>query len=224
MEAGLYGHAAVSKKPYRSSVMRSNEIYQGRVLRWWSSLIAEMAGMGLFKKMLVEALPFVARSPEMQVDWLVGEIRKGVLSDREIAPYIHLLVAEYVGKRERGECTDDLQEIFARLPREIIVAMVRCVEIYDIPDLLGLIRELTVDDAILLLKKEPPPYEKRSLFLLDRIFQAVNSCGDHLLERAARKMAKDGDAPGHFASAYERFREILIDEKILALLYPQAKV
>ncbi len=183
-----------------------------------------MAVIGLFKKMLVEALPFVARSPEMQVDWLIGEFRNGVLSDREIAPYVHLLVSEYVGRKERGECTDDLREIFAHLSREIVVAMVRCVEIYDIPDLLELIRVLTVEDAILLLKKEPPPYEKKSLFLLDRVFQAVNGCGDHLLERAARKMVSDGDAPDHFASAYERFQEILIDEKILTLLYPQAKV
>lgn len=183
-----------------------------------------MAVIELLRKMLVEALPFVARSPELQVEWLVGEFQKGVLSDREIAPYVHLLVSEYVAKKERGECTDELREVFGRLPREIVVAMVRCVEIYDIPDLLELIQTLTVEDAILLLKKEPPPYEKKSLLLLDRVFQAVNGCGDHLLERAARKMADDGDAPGHFASAYERFREILIDEKILTLLYPQAKV
>ena len=78
--------------------------------------------MGLLKKMLVEALPFVARSPEMQVDWLVGEFRKGVLSDREIAPYVHLLVSEYVGKKERGERTDALQRIFGHLYREFIVA------------------------------------------------------------------------------------------------------
>jgi hypothetical protein len=37
-------------------------------------------------------------------------------------------------------------------------------------------------------------------------------------------MAENGDAPAHFASAYERFQEILIDEKILTSLYPQAQV
>lgn len=183
-----------------------------------------MTVAGLIKKMLAEALPFVARSPELQMAWLVGEFRKGVLGDRELAPYIHLLVSGYVGRRERGEGDEELHEIFARLPREVIVAMVRCVEIYDVPDLLELVKELTVEDAIFVLKKAPPPYEKKSLLLLDRIFQAVNGCGDHLLERAAQKMAGDGDAPGHFSGAYERFREILIDEKILISLYPHAKI
>lgn len=182
-----------------------------------------MAFAGLIKKVLAEALPFVARSPEMQVAWLVGEFRKGALSDRELAPYLHLLVSEHVARGERGEEVDDLRELFATLPREIVAAMIRSVEIYDIPGLLELVRGLTVEDAVLLLKKVPPPYEKKSLFLLDRVFQAVNGCGDHLLDRAARKMELDGDAPGHFASAYERFREILVDEKILTLLYPQAK-
>lgn len=182
-----------------------------------------MTFAGKIKKVLAEALPFVARSQEMQVAWLIGEFRKGILSDRELAPYLHLLVSEHVGRSERGEDADDLRALFADLPREIVVAMVRCVEIYDIPGLLELIRELTVEDAVLLLKKVPPPYEKKSLFLLDRVFQAVNGCGDHLLERAARKMEHDGDAPEHFASAYKRFREILIDEQILTLLYPQSK-
>lgn len=183
-----------------------------------------MAVFGLIKKMMAEALPFVARSPELQVDWLVGEFRKGVLNDSEIAPYLHLLVSGYVARKERGEDVEEWREIFARLSREVVVAMIRCAAIYDVPDLLALVRELTVEDAVLVLKKVPPPYEKRSLFLLDRVFQAVNGCGDHLLERAGEKMAQDGDAPPHFASAYERFQEILVDEKILTLLYPQAKV
>ena len=166
----------------------------------------------------------MARRPELQVAWLVGEFRKGVLTDRELSPYIHLLVSEYVGRRERGEGGEELREIFAHLPREIVVAMLRCVEIYDVSDLLELVRGVTIDDAIVVLQKVPPPYEKKSLLLLDRVFQSVNSCGDQLLERAAAKMAADGDAPEHFSGAYERFREILLDEKILMSLYPQAKV
>lgn len=183
-----------------------------------------MTAIGLIKKIVAEALPFVARSPERQVDWLVAEFRKGKLTDRELAPYMHLLVSEYVGRKERGEGAEEFQEIFGRLPREITVAMIRCVEIYDVPDLLELIRDLTVEDAVLVLRKVPPPYEKKSLLLLDRVFQAVNGCSDHLLERAARKMDLEGDAPAHFPTAYKRFQEILIDEKILASLYPQAKV
>ena len=183
-----------------------------------------MTVIGLLKNIMAEALPFVARSPERQVEWLVAELRKGVLTDKEIAPYMHLLVSEYVARKERGEGADEWQEIFARLPREIAVAMIRCVEIYDVPGLLELIKELTVEDAVLVLRKVPPPYEKKSLLLLDRVFQAVNSCGDHLLERAAQKMALEGEAPAHFPGAYKRFQEILIDEKILTALYPQAKL
>ena len=166
----------------------------------------------------------MARSPELQVAWLIDEFRKGVLDDRELAPYLHLLVSDYVGRRERGEGVEEWHEIFGSLPRNVVVSMVQCVEIYDVPDLLELIRLLTIEDAVLLLKKVPPPYEKKSLLLLDRVFQAVNGCGDHLLERAAQKMTRDGDAPEHFTSAYERFREILLDEGVLILLYPQAKV
>lgn len=184
-----------------------------------------MTVLALIKKKIAEALPFIARSPDLQVEWLVGEFRRGVLSDKEIAPYMHLLVTGYVARRDRGDgdSVDELRQIFAHLSREVVVAMIRCTEIYDIPDLLELIRELTVEEAVLVLKKEPPPYEKRSLFLLDRVFQAVNGCGDHLLERAGAKMASNGGGPAHFASAYERFQEILIDEKILTSLYPQAK-
>lgn len=178
--------------------------------------------MRLVKKLMSEALPFVARNPALQVDWLVMEFRRpGGLTDAEIAPYIHLLLSGHASRKEMGG-EDDLQEIFSFLGREIKVAMLRCAEIHDVPDLLALICELSVEDAILVLQKVPPPYEKKGLLLLDRVFQAVNECGDHLLERAAGKMAVDGNAPAHFASAYERFQEILIDEKILAQLYPQA--
>lgn len=186
-------------------------------------LTAKMTFLRLMKKMMAEALPFVARSPEMQVDWLIGVFRRGELNDREIAPYMHLLLSEHAGRKEREE-DDGLREIFTQLPRDIVVAMIRCTAIYDIPELLELIRVLTVDEAVLALQKAPPPYEKKSLLLLDRVFQAVNNCGDHLLERAAEKMTCDGLCPAHFAGAYERFKEILIDEKILALLFPQVKV
>jgi len=180
-----------------------------------------MTIIGVVKRIMSEALPFVARSPAMQVDWLVVEFRRGVLTDAEMAPYIHLLLSGRINRREMGG-DDDLPEIFSHLGREITVAMIRCAEIYDVPELLALIRELSVEDAILVLQKVPPPYEKKALLLLDRVFQAVNGCGDHLLERAASKMAVDGNVPDHFVSAYERFKEILIDEKILTQLYPQA--
>ena len=181
-------------------------------MTWW----------GAIKKTMSEALPFVARSPALQVEWLVEEIRRARLSDRELAPYLHLLLSGHQTRKETGE-EDGLRESFVLLPRESIAAMIRCAEIYDLPELLPLIPQLTVKEAIMALKKEPPPYEKRYLLLLDRIFQAINSGGEHLLERAGEKMLAEGEAPAHFASAYERFKEILIDEGILASLYPQAK-
>jgi len=179
--------------------------------------------LGAMKKMLAEALPFVARNPERQMAWLVGEFRKGTLGDQELTPYIHLLVLEYVARKQRGEGVSELRGCFTDLPRDIIVGLLRCVDIYDVADLLELVGQLTVDEAILVLKKAPPPYEKKSLLLLDRVFQAVNGGGDHLLARAAQKMVGEGDAPGHFVGAYQRFQEILLDEKILMQLYPQAK-
>ncbi|MBA3016222.1 MAG: hypothetical protein FP815_14925 [Desulfobulbaceae bacterium] len=177
--------------------------------------------MSFIKKVMSEALPFVAHSPESQVEWLVLQFRRGVLTDAEMAPYLHLLLSGHASRNEM-DGDDGLYKIFAGLGREIKVLMIRCAEIYDIPDLLALICKLSVEDAILVLQKAPPPYEKKGLLLLDRVFQAVNECGDHLLERAARKMIADNTTPVHFVSAYKRFQEILIDEKILAQLYPQA--
>ena len=45
------------------------------------------------RKWYEKYLPFVARSPEMQLRWLESAFRKGVLTPREITPYIKLFMA-----------------------------------------------------------------------------------------------------------------------------------
>lgn len=167
----------------------------------------------------------MARSPEMKVAWLVNVFKKQSLTEKEIAPYMHLLLAEY--ESQQGAASDNmegevLRGLFRTLDSDVIDQMVSCTEIYDIPALLALIDELTLAAAVLVLKKTPPPYEKKALFVLDRAFQAVNNFGTDLLDQAAAKMRREGGLPDHFDSAYGRFKEILEDEKILKHLYPQA--
>ena len=134
-------------------------------------------------------------------------------------------MSEYENERDAaayyGE--DILKSIFLDLDRGVIFQMINCTDIYDIPTLLELVLDLTVEEAVVAIRKTPPPYEKKSLFILDKVFQAVNSCGEGLLVRAEEKMMKEGNVPEHFAPAYERFKEILKDEEILSSLYPQAK-
>lgn len=185
---------------------------------------------GFLKKVWSEALPFVARSPEMKVAWLVGVLRKKSLTNKEIAPYIHLLLTEYQYNKETNhdaaliyKTNKLLTDIFAELPRDIIVQLLECAELYDIPLLLEIINHITVDEAILILKKTPPSYEKRPTRVFDRVFQAIHNCGEHLLSQAKTKMQDANEMPEHFTSVYERFQEILKDKEILSSIFPQAK-
>jgi len=185
-----------------------------------------MKEFGFFKRLWAEALPFVARSPEMKVAWLIEVFEKNSLTDEEISPYMHLLLNEYENFRnglnyEVG--VDCLKQIFAQLDRNVIAKMIQCVEIYDLPVLLSLITELSIDEAVLALRKKPPIFEKKFLLVIDKVFQAVNECRDGLLEQATQKMMREGEVPDHFSASYERFKEILHDEKILCSLYPHAK-
>lgn len=188
--------------------------------------VSWMEKAGIVKKVFSEMLPFVARSPEMKIEWLLGTFKKKALNCAEIAPYMHLLLAEYENEKEAASYSGDevvLGEIFSRLSRTTIVEMINCVEIYDIPVLLELVGELTAEEAVLVLGKSPPAYEKMPMMIFDRVFQAVHHCGDNLIENAAEKMRDSGVLPDHFDKTYERFKEILVDEKILSSLYPDAK-
>ena len=185
-----------------------------------------MKEVGFFKRLWAEALPFVARSPEMKVAWLIEVFEKGTLTNEEIAPYMHLLLSEYENFRNAlnyDAAADTLKLIFARLDRGVVAKMIQCVEIYDLPVLLSLIKDLSVDEAVLALQKKPPIYEKKFLLVIDKVFQAVNECREGVFEQATQKMMQEGKTPDHFSASYERFKEILHDEKILCSLYPHAR-
>jgi hypothetical protein len=185
-----------------------------------------MKEFGFFKRLWSEALPFVARSPEMKVTWLREVFEKNSLTDEEIAPYMHLLLSEYEtfrGALNYEAAADSLKAIFAQLDRSVLARMIQCVEIFDLPVLLSLIADLSIAEAILSLRKKPPIYEKKSLLVIDKVFQAVNESREGLLEQATEKMMQEGEIPDHFSASYERFKEILHDEKILCTLYPHAR-
>jgi hypothetical protein len=181
-----------------------------------------MQRAGLLKKIWSEALPFIARSPEMKVDWLVGIVSNNSLTKEEIAPYIHILLSEYKHAEELG--VDLLPDLFAQIPKNIILELLKCTEIYDIPLLLKIIKTITEEEAVLVLKKKPPVYEKQPMQVLDLVFQAVHDCDEHLLDKAKSKMQAEGDMPKHFNSVYERFQELLKDKEILSSIFPHAKM
>ncbi len=188
-----------------------------------------MAKANLFRKIWSEALPFVALTPERKRAWLLRVLRKGRLTDQEIAPYIHLLIEEYQYDNIVGDgnsAVSSQAEIvdIGSLPHEIIRRFLECAEIYDIPILINIIGHLTVDEAVLALQKIPPLYEKRPLEVFDRIFQAIHDCDHTLLARARDKMLSLGTIPDHFISVYERFQEILKDKEVLCALFPQAEM
>lgn len=169
------------------------------------------------RKWYEKYLPFVARSPEMQLRWLESAFKKGVLSPNEITPYLKLFMApdgEGNLARVRG--------LLYSLNGSLIEKMLGAADIYDVPDLFRCIAEPTVAQAVIAITKSPPPYEKSPELVVDKVFQAVYDCSEELLARAAAEVAGSADKPAHFQEAYERFKEIKEDEKLLSALYPKA--
>ncbi len=164
-------------------------------------------------------LPFVARSPEMQVRWLENALRKGTLNSQEVAPYIKLL---FEGKGD--EQFEILAPLIRSLDEQITLKMMEAADIYDAPILLKMLGTATMPHAVLALQKVPPPYEKKTTLVSDKIFQAIHDSSEKILEQAAHELKQSGKAPEHFAASYERFKEIVEDEKLLSALYPKAKV
>lgn len=169
------------------------------------------------RKWYEKYLPFVARSPEMQLRWLESAFKKGVLSPNEVTPYLKLFMApdgEGNLARVRG--------LLHALSGSLIEKMLGSADIYDVPDLFRCIAEPTVAQAVIAITKSPPPYEKTPELVVDKVFQAVYDCSEELLARAAEVAAASVDKPAHFQEAYERFKEIKEDEKLLSALYPKA--
>lgn len=172
----------------------------------------------LQKKWYDKYLPFVARSPETQLDWLKGAFRKKTLSSQEIMPYIKIFLSD-----ANTEKHDLLVKLLAQQEEVFIDNLVNAADIYDIPVIIILVAKPTIKQAVLALKKSPPPYEKNPQSLLDKVFWALHNHAESYLEKAGEVLLKSNDVPDHFEKEFKRFQEILEDEKILSALYPKAR-
>lgn len=172
------------------------------------------------KKWYEKYLPFVARSPEMQIEWLGSVFKKGLLTNEEITPYIRLVLTDIESDAERRE---HLADLFNCLDEKVLEKFFVAAEIYDTPKLFSLIWRPTIQQAVIVLRKRLPPYEKTPQLVLDKVFQAIYGKSSELFEDAAEVLRKSNDVPEHFESAYKRFQEIVEDEKLLSALYPKAK-
>ena len=170
------------------------------------------------KKWYEKYLPFVARGPEMQIEWLASAFRKKILTHEEITPYIKLLLSDL-----SEEHTEQLEEIFTVLESTVVEQMVLAADIYDTPKLFSLIHDPTVAQAVIALLKAPPSYEASPLLLLDKVYQSIHEASDGLLEEAATKLGSRNTVPKHFEEAYARYQEILEDQRVLSSLYPKAR-
>ena len=182
-------------------------------------------------------LPFIAKSPEMQVEWLrvmlgklrdsAGVERTGVLSREEIKPYVRLLLeGNEVGRELQDEdelSRNKLAGLLVGLGEDNLQLLMECADIYEVPALIGLLPSCSRELAFAALMKTPPPYEKNPLLIYDRVFQAIREKSAELLEEAAEGVLTSSEAPDDFAANYERFKEIMLDEHILSLLYPKAR-
>jgi hypothetical protein len=181
-------------------------------------------------------LPFVAKSPDLQVDWLVVKLaalresgdrgETGILTKEELAPYTRILlgnVSEAKGAEEDLADNDQLAGFLEAIGDEELLTMIECAEIYDVPKLFRILREISVKQAVVAMKKVPPPYERNPLLIMDRVFHSIREKSVELLEEATREVLASDDAPDDFADNYERFKEIVLDENILSIMYPKAK-
>lgn len=189
------------------------------------------------KKWYENYLPFVAKSPAIQAEWLASELsrmrlsdgmgKSGVLSGEEIKPYIRLFLENCntgSGGWTGEVCADErMVALLDGIGADNLLLMIECAEIYDIPKLFKLLRHPTLEQAVIALKKVPPPYEKNPLLIIDRIFHAIREKSGQQLEEAAAVVLAGSDAPVDFTDNYERFKEIMMDEHLLGLLYPKAK-
>ncbi len=163
-------------------------------------------------------LPFVARSTEKQVEWLLGALRKKTLSSREITPYIKLLLED-----DDPEVRLRLRELLEKVGESDWCAMLRAADIYDLPVLIGLMPGVTVEQARLILEKAPPAYEENGEQVLHRVYETLHDRTPENFQQAANGLLASDEAPEHFAAAHERFMEVLRDREFLSTLFPKAR-
>jgi hypothetical protein len=163
-------------------------------------------------------LPFVSKSPEMKIKWLIQVFKKGILSQEEITPYIRLLLAD-----NSYEENEQLKVLFQELDAEMQCRFLEAADVYDTPALFRLCPEPTLRHAQIAMLKKVPPYEKKTQLILDKIFYAVSDRSRELLEQTAELLLREGMASANFRENYARFQEILEDEELLLSLYPNAR-
>ena len=163
-------------------------------------------------------IPFVARSPEMQIEWLIAAFRKKKLTREELAPYVHLLLED-----ENNSDFGHLKTLFQDLDKHVLDDLLITVDIYDTPKLFRLLPEPSLQQAVIALGKKLPPYEKKPQKVMDEVFFAVNERAGKLLQWAAGSLLAKGEVASHFQRNYERFLEILHDEEFLVSIYPNIK-
>jgi len=182
-------------------------------------------------------LPFVAKSPVIQAQWLSVHLTRmmcsegreisGVLSRDEIKPYIRLFLEncdiEHGERDEKFAADTRVAALFDVIGEKNLLLLIECADIYDIPKLLKHMTCITKEQTIIALKKVPPLYEKNSLLIIDRVFQAIREKSIEQLEAGAAVVLASKDAPGDFANNYARFKEIMMDEHLLGILYPKAR-
>ena len=163
-------------------------------------------------------LPFIARTPEMQVEWLITECQRGKLTREDLMPYVRLLFCE-----ENMDNQEELQALLAGLTPEMCEQLLRIADIYDVPKVVKLLPELNVTLVEIALSKELPPYETKPQQVMDKVLYAINDRSEELLLGVAGRLLESGDAPDHFRENYGRFRAILEDEEFIRTLWPQAQ-
>lgn len=172
----------------------------------------------LQRKWYDKYLPFVARSPEMQLEWLVSVLKKESLSFQEVTPYIRLFLTD-----DKEEKLEILMGLISTLSEDVLDKFISAADIYDVPQVFAMISRPTIKQGVLALSKEPPPYEKNIQAVLDKLFWALHNHSEEYLAQASETLLESGAAPSYFGKEYARFIEIVEDEKILSALYPKAR-
>lgn len=172
----------------------------------------------LQRKWYDKYLPFVARSPQMQLEWLVSAFGKKNLSFQEITPYIKIFLTD-----EDDEKRDILIRLLSKLDEQLVNEIVSAADIYDVPKIFSLISRPTILQAVIALRKAPPPYEKNIQVVLDKLYWELHNHSEMYLIKASEELLGSGNVPEHFEKQFKRFQEIVEDEKILSALYPKAR-
>ncbi len=163
-------------------------------------------------------LPFVARSPEKQVEWLLTAFRRQTLSAEEIRPYVSLLLED-----DHPEAREELRQLLAPIGSVMWCRLLAAADITDLPTLIGLMPDLGVEEAKIALQAVPPPYVTAPEPLLDAVHDALHHKNAAVYDQAVQQLLTADEAPPHLPAAHARFTEILRDRELLSTLFPRAR-